>query len=159
MSNKVKPIPEGYNSITPYLAIKGAVQAIAFYKEVFGAKERICMDANGKVAHAELQIGDSMIMLADEFPEMEFFAPKDGRPPVSIHLYVENVDTTFEKAVKAGAKVIQPLANQFYGDRSGMIEDPYGHVWNISSHVEDVAPEEMERRQKEFMQQKQTSCS
>lgn len=156
MSTTVKAIPEGYSSITPYLAIKDAGKAIDFYKQVFGATERMRFadPQSGQVHHAELQIGDSVIMLAEEHPQMDFFAPKNNsRPPVGIHLYVEHVDKVFEKAVNAGAKVIRPLADQFFGDRSGMVQDPYGHVWNISTHVEDVTPEEMTRRQQELMKQ------
>jgi PhnB protein len=148
MSSKVKPIPEGYSSITPYLVIKGAAAAIDFYKKAFGATEIMRMpQPDGRVGHAELRIGDSVVMLADEFPEMDNIGPKTlGGTPVSLLLYVENADTTFERAVSLGSKVIKPLQNQFYGDRSGFLEDPFGHRWGIATHIEDVSPEEMQRR-------------
>jgi PhnB protein len=151
----VKPIPEGYRRVTPYLVIKGASAAIDYYKKVFGATERGRMDApGGMVGHAELTIGDSIIMLADEFGEMGFRSPKAiGGSPVSLVLYVENVDEVFKRAVEAGAKQLRPVENQFYGDRMGTLEDPFGHVWSIGTHVEDVSPEEMRRRSEEMMKQ------
>ena len=142
----VKHIPEGYHSITPYLIIKGAAAAIDFYKKAFGATELFRMpDASGKlVGHAELKIGDSHIMLADEHPEMEYRSPQSsGATPVSLLLYVEDVDSTIPRAVAAGAKVVRPIKDQFYGDRSGTLHDPFGHVWTIATHVKDVSPEEM----------------
>ena len=144
----VKAKPDGYHTITPYLSIKGAAAAIDFYKRAFGATERMRMtQPDGRVGHTELQLGDSCIMLADEFPEMDFKSPQTvGGTPVSIHLYVDRVDEVFAQAVAAGAKVVRPVQNQFYGDRSGTLADPFGHVWHVSTHVEDVSPEEMKRR-------------
>ncbi len=141
-------IPQGYSTATPYLIVKGAAEAIDFYKRAFGATEQFRMaDPSGGVAHAELKIGNSVIMLADEHPAMGYRGPRSlGGTAVSIMLYVDDVDTVFERAVKAGAKSQRPVANQFYGDRSGTLEDPFGHVWMISTHVEDVAPDEMKRR-------------
>jgi PhnB protein len=151
----VKPIPEGYHSITPYLIISGAAAAIDFYKGAFGAKERMRMPGPGdKVMHAEIEIGDSAVMLADEFPEMGFRGPQAlGGTPVSLVLYVEDADKVFNQAVAAGAKVLKPLQDQFYGDRSGTVADPFGHVWNIGSHKEDLTPEEINRRFEAQMKQ------
>lgn len=151
----VKPVPEGYRSLTPYLIVKGAGAAIDYYKKVFGAQERMRMEApGGMVGHAELTIGDSLLMLADEFPDMGFRGPRAvGGTPVSLHLYVEGVDQVFKRAVDAGAKALRPVEDQFYGDRMGTLEDPFGHVWSIATHVEDVSPEEMKRRS-EAMKQK-----
>ena len=145
---KVNPIPEGYHSVTPYLSIKGAAAAIDYYKEVFGATELFRMAApEGKIGHAEIKIGNSPIMLADEHPEMEFVSPQTlGGTPVGLMIYVDDVDTMFKQAISRGAKEVKPLQNQFYGDRSGTLKDPFGHVWTVATHVEDVAPEEMERR-------------
>lgn len=145
---KVNPIPEGYHSVTPYLSIKGAAAAIDYYKEVFGATELFRMAApDGKIGHAEIKIGNSPIMLADEHPEMEFVSPQTlGGTPVGLMIYVDDVDTMFKQAISRGAKEIKPLQDQFYGDRSGTLRDPFGHVWTVATHVEDVAPEEMERR-------------
>jgi PhnB protein len=144
----VKPIPDGYHSVTPYLCIKGAAAAIEFYKKAFGAKELVRMPAPGdKIGHAEIQIGDSHVMLADEFPEMGFLSPLSvGGSPVMMHLYVEDVDSTANKAEAAGAKVTKPVADQFYGDRSGQIQDPFGHNWYVATHKEDVSPEEIKER-------------
>ena len=143
-----KPIPDGYRTATPYLIVKGAAEAIDFYKRAFGATEMLRMaDPQGRVGHAEIKIGDSVIMLADEHPGMGYRGPRSlGGSSVSILLYLEDVDDVFERAVKAGAKAQRPVMNQFYGDRSGTLEDPFGHVWTIATHVEDVAPEEMKRR-------------
>ena len=148
MAGKVKPIPEGYHSITPYLVMSGAVNALEFYKKVFGATELLRMPmADGRLGHAEIRIGDSVIMMADEHPEMGYRGPKSyGGTPVSIMVYVEDVDAVSEKFVAAGGKVQRAVQNQFYGDRSGTFEDPFGHVWTIATHVEDLSPEEMERR-------------
>jgi PhnB protein len=145
---KVNPIPEGYNSVTPYLSIKGAAAAIDYYKEVFGATELFRMGGpDGKVGHAEIKIGNSPIMLADEYPDMEFVSPQTlGGTPVGLMIYVDDVDTMFKQAISRGAKEVKPLQNQFYGDRSGTLKDPFGHVWTVATHIEDVAPEEMERR-------------
>ena len=144
----VKPIPEGYHSVTPYLSIKGAAAAIDYYKQVFGATELFRMAGpDGKIGHAEIKIGDSPIMLADEFPEMEFVSPKTlGGSPVGLMIYVDDVDTMYTQAISAGAQEIKPLQNQFYGDRSGTLKDPFGHVWTVATHVEDVPPEELEQR-------------
>jgi PhnB protein len=144
----VKPIPEGYPQVTPYLCVDGASQAIEFYSTVLGARERMRMGApGGKVGHAELQIGDSLVMLADEFPEMGLRSPKSiGGSPVTINVYVEDVDAAFDRARQAGAKEVRPPENQFYGDRAGQFEDPFGHRWSIATHVEDIPPEEMARR-------------
>ena len=145
--SKVKPIPDGYHSVTPYLCCKDAAAAIEFYKKAFGAKELMRMDNEGKVGHAELQIGDSRVMLADEYPEMGFLSPQSvGGSPIMIHLYVEDVDSTANRAVSAGAKVTRPIADQFYGDRGGQLEDPFGHKWYVSTHTEDLTPEEIGRR-------------
>jgi len=148
MAGKVKPIPEGYGAVTPYLIVKGAAAAIDFYTKVFGATERMRMPGpNGKIGHAEIQIGAANIMLADENPQMDARSPKTvGGSPVGLVLYVENVDKTVEKAVGAGAKVKSQVEDKFYGDRMGTIEDPFGHVWYVGTHVEDVSPEEMRRR-------------
>jgi PhnB protein len=150
----VKPIPEGYPQITPYLHVDEAVKAIDFYTSVFVGTERVRMDApGGKIGHAEVQIGDSIIMLADEFPEMDVRGPRSiGGTPVTINVYVEDVDAVLARAIAQGAKEIRPVENQFYGDRSGQFEDPFGHRWNVSTHVEDVPPEEMQRRSQEAME-------
>jgi PhnB protein len=152
---KVKAIPSGYSSVTPYLIVEGAAEAIEFYKQVFGATERMRMPIpGGKIAHAEIQIGDSVVMLADQPTDPTAARLKspnavDGTA-VSIHLYIEDVDSVMEKATNAGAKLVRPVANQFYGDRSGIFTDPFGHVWNVATHVEDVSPEEMEKRMAEL---------
>ena len=148
MTNKVRPIPEGYHNVTPYLIIKGAAAAIDFYKQVFGAVEVMRMpQPDGRIGHAELKFGDSFVMLADEFPEMQIVGPKTlGNSSVGLLLYVEDVDKTVERAVAMGAKIKKPVANQFYGDRTGIIEDPFGHNWTVAVHQEDVSPEEMKRR-------------
>lgn len=146
--NKVKPIPDGYHTVTPYLTIRNAAAALDFYKRAFGADEifRIA-DPQGKVGHAEIRIGDSAIMLSDEFPEMGAQGPESiGGSPVMMHLYVENVDALVERAVNAGGKLERPVENQFYGDRAGMVVDPFGHKWWISTHVEDVPPDELKKR-------------
>jgi PhnB protein len=150
-----KAIPDGYHTATPYLIIKGAAQAIDFYKKAFGATELFRMAGpDGRIGHAEIKIGDSIIMLADERPETGHRSPRSlGGAPVSTMLYVEDVDDHFNRAVAAGAGVRSPLANQFYGDRSGTIEDPFGHVWTIATHVEDVAPDEMKKRMEAFTRQ------
>jgi PhnB protein len=146
--SKPKPIPEGYHTATPYLIIKDAAKAIEFYKKAFGAKEMMRMSQpDGRIGHAEIKIGNSPIMLADEFPEMGARSPQSlGGSPVSILLYVEDVDAFAKQAVVAGTKVVRPVKDQFYGDRSGSFEDPFGHQWHIATHVEDVAPEEMHKR-------------
>jgi PhnB protein len=145
---KIRPIPKGYNTVTPYLSVQGAASAIAFYKKAFGAKEVMRMPGpGGTIGHAEIQIGDSRIMLADEFPEMNFRSPRTvGGTPVNIHLYAQDVDKVAKKAVAAGAKLLRPVADQFYGDRSGSLEDPFGHVWHVATHVEDIPMKELKKR-------------
>ena len=149
----VKPIPDGYPRLTPYLHVDGAEAAIEFYERVLGAKERMRMAApEGKIGHAELELGDAIIMLADEFPDMGAVSPKTvGGTPVTIHVYVENADAAFDAAVAAGATSLRPMENQFYGDRTGQFEDPFGHHWSVATHVEDVPPDEMEKRAAEAM--------
>jgi len=144
----VKPIPEGYHNVTPYLIVKGASEAIDFYKKAFGASETMRIAApGGKVGHAEIRIGDSAVMLADESPEMVSRSPQTlGGAGVSILLYVADVDIQFQQAIDAGAKELLPVQNQFYGDRTGTLQDPYGHIWTVATHVEDVLPEEMRKR-------------
>ena len=144
----VKPIPEGYHSVTPYLVCRGAAKAIEYYEKVFGAEEIMRMPAPGdRVGHAELRIGDSVVMLADEHPEVGARSPESvGGTPVSLMVYVPDVDATYKKAIAGGAREIRALANQFYGDRSGTLTDPFGHQWTIATHVEDVSPDEMQRR-------------
>lgn len=150
---KVKPIPDGYPRVSPSLAVAGAGDAIEFYKDVFGATERMRMGGpDGRIGHAELQIGDSVVMLADEFPDFGALGPKSvGGTPVTISVYVEDVDTTFGRAVELGATVLRPVEDQFYGDRSGQFEDPWGHRWYVATHVEDVPEDEMARRAAEAM--------
>ncbi len=149
----VEPIPEGYPRVTPYLHVSGADAAIEFYQSVLGAQERMRMPApEGKLGHAELQLGESIIMLADESPDMNVHGPKAiGGTPVTLHVYVEDVDAVFEAALAAGASSLRPVENQFYGDRTGQFEDPFGHRWSVATHVEDVPPEEMEKRMAEAM--------
>jgi PhnB protein len=144
----VRPIPEGYSSITPYLIVKDGKKAIDFYKDIFAAVELMRFDGpDGTIGHAELQIGDSRIMLADEAPQMGFRSPQSiGGTAVGLMLYVDDVDRLFRRALDAGAKVQQEVKDQFYGDRSGTLVDPFGHCWTIATHVEDVSPEEMQRR-------------
>ncbi|TAH38572.1 MAG: VOC family protein [Planctomycetota bacterium] len=153
---QVKPVPEGYYTVTPYLIVNGAARALDFYKQAFGAVERMrYADPGGRIGHAEIQIGDSVVMLADEYPELGFRSPQAyGGSPVSLYLYVEDVDALGRRAVAAGAEVLRPVADQFYGDRSGTFRDPFGHVWSISTHKEDLAPEEIDRRGAEHMRQK-----
>ena len=148
----VKPIPDDYPQLMPYLIIGGASEAIDFYKAVFGAVERMRMGgADGRVGHAELEIGDAVVMLADANPDMDMQHPRSiGGTPVTLHLYVEDADATFDRAVQAGAKPLRQMEDRFYGDRSGQFEDPYGHRWNVASHVEDVPAEEMQRRAAEL---------
>jgi PhnB protein len=149
----IKAIPDGYQTATPYLIIAGAAAAIDFYKRAFGATEMMRMvDPNGRIGHAEIRIGDSVIMLADEHPEMGYRSPRSlGGSSVSILLYLADVDTVFARAVAAGARAQRPVVDQFYGDRSGTLEDPFGHVWTVATHVEDVPAEEMQRRADEAM--------
>jgi PhnB protein len=146
----VKPIPEGYHSVTPYLIISGASDAIEFYKKAFGAAELFRFPApDGKIGHAEIKIGDSPIMLADEYPAMGYKGPQSlGGSPITLMIYVEDVDNVFNRAVDAGATVKEAVQDKFYGDRTGTLTDPFGHVWHISTHKEDVSMEELERRAK-----------
>jgi PhnB protein len=149
----VKPIPDGYHSVQPYLAVDDAAKAIDWYKQAFGATERFRMDGpGGTIGHAELQIGDSVVMLSDPFPQASTKPPKElGGTSSSVMLYVEDVDATVKQAVDNGATVTMEISDQFWGDRFGSITDPFGHSWSIATHVEDVSPEEMEKRSAEFM--------
>jgi PhnB protein len=144
----VNPIPDDYPQVTPYLVVDGANGAIDFYKTVLGATERMRMDGpDGRVGHAELVLGDSLIMLADEYPEMDAYGPRPGTvSPVAISLYVEDVDAVFQRALDAGAKAVRPLEDRFYGDRVGHFEDPFGHRWSVATRIEDVPPDEMAKR-------------
>ena len=157
-SKKVKPVPDGYHSVTPHLVVRGAAKALAFYQKAFGAEEMLRMPGpEGKIVHAEMKVGDSIVMLSDEFPAQ---GPQDegAKSPESLKgttgglmLYVKDVDQFFERAVKAGAKALMPVTDMFWGDRYGKLLDPFGHVWAIATHVEDVSPKEMEKRQQAFM--------
>jgi PhnB protein len=153
MPKQVQAIPQGYHSVTPYLVVNNAARAIEFYERAFGAKEIMRMDGPpGKIVHAELKIGDSMVMLSDEMPGAGARSPQSlGGTTCGIFLYVENVDTVFNQAASAGAKVDMPLADMFRGDRYGKLTDPFGHSWSLATHKEDVAPEEMKKRAKEAM--------
>jgi len=152
----VSYVPEGYNSVTPYLIVKGAAQAIEYYKTVFGATEVMRMPTpDGRIGHAELKIGNSHIMLADENPKMGqgySSAATLGSSPVSLLVYVPDVDQVFQRATAEGGKIMKPVEDQFYGDRSGFLQDPFGHLWNIATHVEDVSPKDMEERMKKLRQ-------
>ena len=151
----VQPIPEGYHTVTPYLAVDDAAKAIEYYKTAFGATERLRMNApDGKIGHAEIQIGDSLIMLSDPFPDSSVRSPKEqGGPSASIFLYVEDVDAVVKKAVDAGAIIKSEVEDQFWGDRFGTIEDPFGQIWSVATHVEDVPPDEIAERAKAAMAQ------
>jgi PhnB protein len=148
-----QPIPEGYHTVTPYLAVDDAAEAIDYYTKAFGAKERVRMETpDGKVGHAELEIGDSLVMLSDPFPQASTKTPSElGGTSVSVFMYVENVDAVVKQAVDAGATVTMEIADQFWGDRFGSVKDPFGHLWSIATHVEDVPPEEMAERAKAAM--------
>jgi PhnB protein len=150
---KVKPAPDDYPRVTPYLCVDGANAAIEFYTTVLGATERMRIPSpGGRIGHAELEIGDSLIMLSDEHPEMDVRGPRSiGGTPVTLSLYVEDVDRVFERALQAGARALRPVQDQFYGDRSGQFEDPFGHRWNVATHIEDVPPDEMARRAAKLM--------
>jgi PhnB protein len=152
-THKVKPVPDGYGGVTPYLIVKNAAKALDYYQKAFGAKEKFRMDKpDGKVGHAEISIGDSIVMLADEFPEMGHVGPQSmGGTPVSLHMYVEDVDARFKQALAAGGKEKRKVQDQFYGDRSGSLEDPFGHIWHLSTHKEDLTPEEIDKRATEAM--------
>ena len=151
----VKPIPDNFPRVTPYLAIDGVADAIEFYKKIFGATERFRMPGpGGRIGHAEIQLGDSVLMMADTSPEMNFVDPKKlGNSPVNLVVYVDDVDKTFKSALAAGAKETQPIEDKFYGDRAGQFEDPWGHRWDVMTHVEDVSPEEMQKRVEAFTAQ------
>ena len=148
----VKPIPDGYHSVTPYLVIDGAADAIDFYKRAFGAEEKFRMPmGENRIGHAEIQIGDSVIMLADEWPDMGHLGPKSrGGTTVSLMVYVEDVDSTFRQAIESGASETRPVENQFWGDRMGTLTDPFGHMWSLATTVEEVSPEEMQSRMHAF---------
>ncbi|MFO0972905.1 MAG: VOC family protein [Phycisphaerae bacterium] len=147
MPAPVKPIPDGYLGASPYLICRGAAAAIDFYRRAFGAVERLRVGAGEQVGHAEVQIGQAVIMLADEFPQMGAVGPQTlGGTPVRIHVYVPDVDALARQAIAAGARVLRPLADQFYGDRTVLLEDPFGHVWGFATHIEDVSPDEINRR-------------
>jgi PhnB protein len=143
----VKPIPDGYHSLTPYLIVDGAAEAMEYYKKAFGATELFRMEHEGKIGHAEMKIGDSPFMLSDGHAEMGYKGPKAyGGTPVSLMIYVDDVDTVYPQAIAAGGTELKPLQDQFYGDRSGTLTDPYGHVWTVATHKEDVTPEEIDKR-------------
>ena len=153
--SKVQAVPKGFHTLTPHLVIKGAAEAIEFYKRAFQAQEVVRMlSPEKRIIHAELKIGDSMVFIGEEFPTMGCTGPAVlGGTPVTLHLYVDDVDAVFDRAVKAGATVTMPLNNMFWGDRYGKLTDPFGHNWSIASRVEDVSPEEMQRRQESFFAQ------
>jgi PhnB protein len=156
----VKPIPEGYHTVTPYLSIKGADEAIEFYQRVFDAVEMYrLVTPTGEIGHAEIKIGDVLIMLADEGHEVSFRSPRTlGGSSVGLLIYVEDVDYKFVQATNAGAKVIMPVQDQFYGDRTGMLEDPFGHLWFLATHVEDVSAEEIRRRAEAMFKERAESA-
>ena len=148
MAGNVKPIPEGYHAVTPYLVVDGAAKAIEFYRNAFGATELVRMAGpEDRIGHAEIKVGDSIVMLCDPMKEMGHKSPKTlGGTPITLMMYVEDVDKTVSSALKAGAQTLRPVENQFWGDRMGGVTDPFGHQWFIATHVEDVSPEEMKRR-------------
>ena len=151
----VKKIPDAHNSVSAYLIVDGGERALEFYKKAFGATELFRHRApDGKIGHAEIRIGDTVVMLADEFPDHDAYAPKKfGGSPISLHVYVEDVDAVAQRAIATGAKVKRPVADQFYGDRLGTFEDPFGHTWHLSTHIEDVPPDELDRRAKAAMKE------
>ena len=155
---KVKPIPDGHNGVSPYLIVQGAARALDYYKQAFGAVELFRHAApDGKIGHAEIKIGDTIVMLADEHPEHDAHAPaKFGGSPVSLHLYVEDVDAVVQRATAAGGTIKRPVADQFYGDRNGAVEDPFGHTWHVSTHIEDVSMDELSRRAEKAMKEKKS---
>ena len=153
-----KPIPDGYNSVTPYLVVDDAKRALEFYRDAFGAEEKFRLPMGDRIGHAEIKIGDSFVMLADEFPEMNHLGPNSrGGPTSSIVLYVEDVDSSFKKALDAGAKEQRPVENQFWGDRMGTLTDPFGHQWSLATHVEDVSESEMQTRMAAFSEQQKVA--
>ena len=156
----VKPIPEGYHTLTPYMTVRDAARAIEFYKKAFGATERgVMKDPTGKVMHAELIIGDSIVMLADEFPDYGALSPETvGGSSMGLHIYVENVDAAFDRAIKAGAQVEMPVMDQFWGDRYGKLKDPFGHKWSIATHTKDLSADEMKRGMEDAMAKMQKTA-
>ena len=149
MAENVKPIPDGYEGITPYLICKNAEAAIEFYKRAFGAEELYRIGEPGMVGHAEMKLGNAIFMLSDEFAPMNALSPETiGGSPVSLYIYVEDVDKFTEKAIGEGLEVIKPVSDQFYGDRSGHFKDPFGHMWGFATHIEDLSPEELSERAK-----------
>jgi uncharacterized glyoxalase superfamily protein PhnB len=156
----VKPIPEGYHTLTPFLTVRNAERAIEFYKQAFGAQERgVAKGPDGKVMHAEVKIGDSVIMLSDEYPEFGSLSPQSvGGSPMGLHIYIENVDAAFDRAVKAGAQVEMPVMDQFWGDRYGKLKDPFGHKWSIATHVKDMSADEMKRSMDDAMSKMQKTA-
>ncbi len=149
----VKPVPDGYHTLTPFLTVRDAAAAIEFYKQAFGAQERgIMRGPDGKVMHAEIKIGDSVIMLSDEFPEFGALSPQAiGGSPMGLHIYIDGVDAAFDRAVKAGAQVEMPVMDQFWGDRYGRLKDPFGHKWSIATHTKDLSMDEMKQGMDEAM--------
>jgi uncharacterized glyoxalase superfamily protein PhnB len=155
----VKPIPDGYHTLTPYFTVRDAMAAIEFYKRAFGAEERGAMKGpDGKVMHAELKIGDSVVMLADEFPEYGAHAPGPAGTSMGLHIYVDNVDEAFERAIQAGAQVEMPVADQFWGDRYGKVRDPFGHKWSIATHTKDLSMDEMKQGMEDAMSKMKKSA-
>jgi len=156
----VKPIPEDYHTLTPFLTVRNAERAIEFYKQAFGAQERgVAKGPDGKVMHAEVKIGDSVIMLSDEYPEFGALSPQSvGGSPMGLHIYIENVDAAFDRAVKAGAQVEMPVADQFWGDRYGKLKDPFGHKWSIATHVKDMSADEMKHSMDDAMSKMQKTA-
>ncbi len=157
----VKPVPDGYHTLTPALTVRDAARAIEFYKQAFGAKQRgeVAKGPDGKVMHAELTIGDSIIMLTDEFPDFGCLSPQSiGGSPMSLHIYLDGVDAAFDKAVKAGAEVEMPVMDQFWGDRYGKLKDPFGHKWSIATHTKDLSMDEMKRGMDEAMEKMQKTA-
>jgi len=156
----VKPIPEGYHTVTPFMTVKDCARAIEFYKQAFGAEERgIAKDPSGKVMHAEIKIGDSVIMMADEFPDFGALSPESvGGSSMGLHIYVTDVNGAFARAVKAGAKVEMPVMDQFWGDRYGRLKDPFGHKWSIATHVKDMSSDEMKRAMDDAMAKMQKTA-
>lgn len=159
MATQTNPIPQGYHTVTPNIVVNGAAKALEFYQKAFGAKETVRMPGpDGSIMHAEFRIGDSTIMLADEMPDMGAKSPKAyGGTPVRFYVYVENVDAAWKRAVDAGGKTIMPLQDMFWGDRTGCLEDPFGHLWNLAQHVSDPTPEEMRKGQEAFLSKFQTA--
>jgi uncharacterized glyoxalase superfamily protein PhnB len=156
----VKPIPEGYHTVTPFMTVRDAASAIEFYKKAFGATERgVMKDPTGKVMHAELKIGDSIVMMSDEFPDYGALSPQSvGGSSMGLHIYVDNVDAAFDRAVKAGAQVEMPVIDQFWGDRYGKLKDPYGHKWSIATHTKDLSREEMKQGMEDAMAKMQKTA-